>query len=173
MVGGNISACSLALARTRFFVALRDPKLRDPLSDVVSVIIALNAGARCLRSLLNYRLRSANNVPLSNLPLPLPSVSRPRTHTPPSCASILFHRARRDRAGFDLLLSFSLFRLFPLPPFPAPLSRRHDAPRRTFFSLHPWTESASYLMGHGLNYDCAPLSLVSFLRLSVVSLSLS
>jgi len=62
---------------------LRDPKLRDPLSDVVSVIIALNAGARCLRSLLNYRLRSANNVPLSTLPLSS-SPSQPRTT--PFCA---------------------------------------------------------------------------------------
>lgn len=107
MVGGNISACSLALARTRFFVALRDPKLRDPLSDVVSVIIGLNASARCLRSLLNYRLRSANNAPLSNLPLPLPSVSPPHTlHLARRSSSI-----ERDRAGFDLPHSFSLFLL--------------------------------------------------------------
>lgn len=58
-------ACARALRCS--FIALRDPKLRDPLSDVVSVIIALNAGARRLRSLLNYRLCSANNVPLSIL----------------------------------------------------------------------------------------------------------
>lgn len=75
--------CSLPRARTDALlrVALRDPKLRDPLSNVVSVIIALNAGARWLRSLLNYRLRSANNVPLSTPPSPSSPapLSRPRT----------------------------------------------------------------------------------------------
>lgn len=41
------------------------PKLRDPLSDVVSVIIALNTAAHRLGSLLNYRMCLANNTLLS------------------------------------------------------------------------------------------------------------
>lgn len=119
------------LGQTRFFVALRDPKLRDPLSDVVSVIIALNAGARWLRSLLNYRLRSANNVPLSTL-VPL-SLSPPHTRAPRRSS---FLGRRRDRGpGFGRLpLSFSFLLCLPLSPFPpphclalsAPCSRRRD-----------------------------------------------
>lgn len=105
-----------ARGQTRFFVALRDPKLRDPLSDVVSVIIALNAGARRLRSLLNYRLRSANNVPLSTL---APLVSPPHTLVPRRSSSLV---RWRDRAQLRkrLPLSLSFFLSFLPPPSPAP-----------------------------------------------------
>lgn len=116
---------------------------------MVSVIIALNAGARWLRSLLNYRLRSANNAPLSTPPTP-PSPSLCLAPAQPRSASILFPRMRRDRESRLLPFSFSFFSPFSLTRYT----------RCTFFSLHPRTESASYLMGHGLNYDRAPLSLV-------------
>lgn len=52
-------ACALALPRDR---GLQDPEVKDPLSDVVSVIIALIPGARRLRSLLNYRLSSRQTM---------------------------------------------------------------------------------------------------------------
>lgn len=52
-------ACALALPRDR---RLQDPEVKDPLSDVVSVIIALIPGARRLRSLLNYRLSSRQTM---------------------------------------------------------------------------------------------------------------
>lgn len=75
---------------------------------MVSVIIALNAGARRLRSLLNYRLCSANNVPLSTLPLLQPSSYTPFYLFPSSSASTAVPPV--------LLLPFSPPR--PPPPFP-------------------------------------------------------
>lgn len=69
-----------------------------------------------------------------NPPSFFPSVSPPQQ---PRLASILFRRARRDRAGFDLPLFSSFPSLPPVFSVPVLLSRRRDAPRRTFFSLHP------------------------------------
>lgn len=66
-------------------------KLRDPLSDVISVIIALDAGARRLCSLLNYRPSLANNaIPLSILLLVSLLCLRSSSFDSPRNSSFLF-----------------------------------------------------------------------------------
>lgn len=129
---------------------------------MVSVIIALNAGARCLRSLLNYRLRSANNVPLSTLPLfPSPFVSPP--HNPVLRRSSSIERKSRS----SRLLSFSLFR--PISPIPALLSRRHDAHTTAYLLLASPLNGISVL-SDGPRAELRPCtSLARFLLLSVVA----